>query len=84
MSAMIVNREDAYRGLQLRIFRLIWSEFEESGLTLEQLGQRLGISARRAENMMRDIDNKSLDRCSDLLLAISGKELSLDILEPKP
>jgi len=65
-----------------RVYEIVITEFENSGLTQAELAIRLGKGRDRVCRLLGAPGNWTLDTVSDLLFAISGAELDYSISKP--
>jgi hypothetical protein len=68
---------------RMRVFTLLRSEFEASGISKTELAIRLGKGKDQIGRWLNFPGNIELDTLSDLLFAISGAEASYSIARPQ-
>lgn len=67
---------------RMRVFSLIWKEFQNSGLTQAELAARLGKGTDRVCKILGAPGNWTLDTANDVLFAINGGVLNYSVSYP--
>jgi hypothetical protein len=67
---------------RLRLYELVMREFLRTGITKAELARRMGRKPEQITRWLGAPGNWTLDTISDLLLAISGGELSASVTHP--
>ncbi|MBL6936038.1 MAG: helix-turn-helix transcriptional regulator [Alphaproteobacteria bacterium] len=65
-----------------RVYNLVISEFQASGLSQTYLGRRLGMNTGQLSRYLSAPGNWTLDTLSDFLFAISGAEANYETSFP--